>query len=135
MKNNQRNFYLKKGNIFIFLGLLLIVVIYYFVNPANSSWFLSCPLKSVTGYDCPGCGTQRALHALLHFRIREAFCLNPLFVIALVLFLVYLVLRLTKNKTCLNIFRSKIFWIVAVILILLFGLIRNTDAYFSVFGC
>ena len=24
-----------------------------------------CPIKMITGFDCPGCGSQRALHALL----------------------------------------------------------------------
>lgn len=25
-----------------------------------------CPFKLLTGFDCPGCGFQRALHAALH---------------------------------------------------------------------
>lgn len=24
-----------------------------------------CPIKLITGFDCPGCGSQRALHSLL----------------------------------------------------------------------
>lgn len=38
---------------------------------------LPCLFKSLTGYDCPACGGQRALHALLCGHGREAFGLNP----------------------------------------------------------
>lgn len=31
-----------------------------------------CLFHRLTGYDCPGCGTQRAVHALLHGRVAEA---------------------------------------------------------------
>lgn len=31
-----------------------------------------CPFRVLTGYDCPGCGSQRALHALLHGRFGDA---------------------------------------------------------------
>ncbi|MDE7125963.1 MAG: DUF2752 domain-containing protein [Muribaculaceae bacterium] len=36
-----------------------------------------CVFKAITGYDCPGCGSQRAFHALLHGNVYEAFVLNP----------------------------------------------------------
>lgn len=35
-----------------------------------------CPVKMLTGLDCPGCGSTRALHALLHGRILEAWRFN-----------------------------------------------------------
>jgi len=37
-----------------------------------------CVLYETTGLYCPGCGSGRAIHALLHGRIREAFFHNPL---------------------------------------------------------
>jgi hypothetical protein len=33
-------------------------------NPSNA--YPQCPLKAVTGIDCPGCGGLRATNALLH---------------------------------------------------------------------
>ncbi|MDE6271311.1 MAG: DUF2752 domain-containing protein [Muribaculaceae bacterium] len=35
-----------------------------------------CTLRMLTGYDCPGCGSQRAFHALLHGRVAEAWGFN-----------------------------------------------------------
>lgn len=35
-----------------------------------------CVFRAATGYDCPGCGFQRALHALLHGRVADAWDYN-----------------------------------------------------------
>lgn len=37
----------------------------------------------LTGYLCPGCGSQRAIHALLHCDVAAAFCVNPYLVLML----------------------------------------------------
>jgi len=41
-----------------------------------------CPLRVLTGLYCPGCGSTRCLHALLHGDLALAFTMNPLLVIA-----------------------------------------------------
>lgn len=41
-----------------------------------------CVFKAVTGWDCPGCGTQRAVHALLHGRVAEAWHYNAMLFVA-----------------------------------------------------
>ena len=46
------------------LGLVL-VTLYYALEPSSGS-LPSCLLLRLTGFRCPGCGTQRAVHALLH---------------------------------------------------------------------
>lgn len=50
----------------------------YHYPPATSTFYPQCVFHQVTGLDCPGCGTTRALHALLHGRIGEAFRLNAM---------------------------------------------------------
>lgn len=40
-------------------------------------YLLPCPIKSLTGYDCPGCGFQRALLALLKGNFYESVHLYP----------------------------------------------------------
>jgi hypothetical protein len=41
-------------------------------------WLPFCPIKALTGYECLGCGTNRALIDLLSFRISEAWQHNKL---------------------------------------------------------
>ncbi len=62
--------------------------IYASYDPAaEGSWFPRCVFKSLTGLDCPGCGAQRAIHAMLHGHFAEALRLNALFVAELPLLL------------------------------------------------
>ncbi|NGM66204.1 DUF2752 domain-containing protein [Sphingobacterium sp. SGR-19] len=52
--------------------------VYYTYDPVAHSWFPQCPFKALTGFDCPGCGSQRAVHAILHGDFREALHHNAL---------------------------------------------------------
>lgn len=54
------------------------VYVYYTYDPAVHKWFPQCPFKALTGLDCPGCGSQRAVHALLHGEFQQAFLHNAL---------------------------------------------------------
>ncbi|WP_316746488.1 DUF2752 domain-containing protein [Pedobacter gandavensis] len=40
-------------------------------------FFIPCPIKYLTGLDCPGCGFQRAILALIHGQWQESFQLYP----------------------------------------------------------
>ena len=52
-------------------------------DPATSGVFPPCPVQYLTGWYCPGCGSLRALHDLLHGNLRAAWAMNPLTVIML----------------------------------------------------
>ena len=52
-------------------------------DPATSGVFPPCPLRYLTGWYCPGCGSLRAIHQLLHGNLRAAWALNPLTVVLL----------------------------------------------------
>lgn len=63
----------------------------YAVVTGLTGWMPRCPFKLVTGLDCPGCGSQRALMALLHGHPFEAWSYNwflPFAVAYIVLLLV-----------------------------------------------
>jgi uncharacterized membrane protein HdeD (DUF308 family) len=47
-------------------------------DPTVAPFYPRCLFHSLTGLQCPGCGTTRALHHLLHGRVREAFQLNAM---------------------------------------------------------
>lgn len=51
-------------------------------------------IKTLTGYDCPGCGSQRAIHALLTGHPADAWHHNAAFVLSLPLLALIAVVRL-----------------------------------------
>jgi hypothetical protein len=55
-------------------------VVYRF-PPAEYSFYPRCPIYLTTHWLCPGCGSTRALHALLHLDIQGALHYNALFTI------------------------------------------------------
>ena len=52
-------------------------------DPQQTRGMPHCPFHELTGWNCPGCGTLRGLHALLHGQVGRAFAFNPLMVITL----------------------------------------------------
>lgn len=75
--------------------LALIGWLYFRFDPAQYP-FPKCPFLFITGYQCPGCGSQRALHRLLHGDVIAAAQSNPLFMLALPYVLFGLVLEYTS---------------------------------------
>jgi hypothetical protein len=65
------------------LLITLLIAIYYLFDPDGQMWFPKCPFYLLTGYKCPGCGSQRAIHHLLHFNVAGAFRENALLVLSL----------------------------------------------------
>lgn len=49
-----------------------------------------CTFRLLTGLDCPGCGTQRAIHALLHGRVADAWGYNAALFVAVPLIIIYM---------------------------------------------
>lgn len=62
-----------------FFAASLLAYIYFKYDPINNILFPKCPLYATTGIYCPGCGSQRATHALLNFNIIDVFRSNFLF--------------------------------------------------------
>jgi hypothetical protein len=70
---------LKRSTIFgilLFCAALLLLGLF---NPEQYH-FPRCPFLSLTGFQCPGCGSQRAMHYLLHGHIVQAARMNLLFI-------------------------------------------------------
>lgn len=65
------------------LGAIGVAVLLAGFDPnAAGSILPPCPFLALTGWLCPGCGSTRALHALLHGDLVRALAMNPLLVIA-----------------------------------------------------
>jgi hypothetical protein len=61
------------------LALTALAIVYAFA-PGQYSFYPRCFFFGITGWQCPGCGSLRATHALLHGDIHAAFAYNPLLV-------------------------------------------------------
>ena len=77
----------KWGKIGLIVGGLVILALYFIFDPALSPWAPKCMFYALTGYDCPGCGSQRMLHALLRGDLAAAWhanafilCISPILV-------------------------------------------------------
>ena len=79
--------------------LAAIVAIYFLVDPSRSGWMPQCVFHRLTGWDCPGCGSQRMIHALLHGDLGRAWGYNPFFICMIPVILCYVWLDLFPEKT------------------------------------
>lgn len=109
--------------------MLSIGAIYFLYNPADSELFPKCPFLLITGYQCPGCGSQRALHNLLNLNIRDAFLNNALMVISIPYILTHYIFEINTFKVRMmkwrNIFFGNKAIYIVFILTILFAIIRN----------
>jgi hypothetical protein len=101
-------------------------------DPATSGVFPPCPVFYLTGWYCPGCGSLRALHQLLHGNLQAAWAMNPLMIVSLP-FVAYGLAShalLAVRGRGLPTFFLPAVWIRALCgLIVLYGIARNLPVY------
>ncbi len=73
-------------------------VVYYVFDPSEAGWMPRCLWKTLTGWDCPGCGSQRMAHALLHGDFAAAWHANAFALCLLPLLITYLYLELAHPR-------------------------------------
>jgi len=121
-------------------GLLVFIfglaVLFFLLNPSEHQLFPRCIFNTVTGYYCPGCGSQRAIHSLLHLNFAGVVGNNFLFIPAVAAVAYHYAHQpLNKKFGCKlpNIlYKKHTPWIIFGI-ILLFWFLRNLPFYpFSV---
>ncbi len=120
----------KLGFLMLFFGSL--VLIYFLFNPSEG-FFIPCPFYYLTGFYCPGCGSQRAVHSLLHGDILGALRFNPLMVLTVPIIVYGLGIVLANWVFGTNyrfmLFYSKLFIYGLFGLAILFWIIRNIPIY------
>lgn len=47
------------------------------IDPVTAQYYPKCPSRLLFGIECPGCGSARAMHALMHGRVGQAWAYNP----------------------------------------------------------
>ncbi len=67
------------------------LVLLYLYDPMQVSFYPRCPSKTLCGYDCPGCGSLRAIHALTHGDLVAAWNFNPALFFAIPLAIIFFI--------------------------------------------
>lgn len=113
------------------IGLALVAVAFllYTFDPAGEVLAPKCPSLLITGYECPGCGSQRAIHDLLHLRIGKAFSHNILVPIAIPYIFLGIYLQYfggrEKFPKMEKMFFGKWAAIIILIVVVAYGVLRN----------
>lgn len=109
------------------------ILLLYFFFDAREGGFPRCPFLTVTGLQCPGCGSQRALSALLHGDVLAAMQLNILLVLFLPLFLLvsfyYIKSLFVGRIERPQLLYSNTFVFAVLALVLSFWILRNLPAF------
>lgn len=111
------------------IAFVIAIVLLFIYDPTTAGFSYHCPVKSLTGFDCPGCGGQRAVHAMLHFRVKEALAYNPFLVIVTIYLASVIIIRCLKGPRIDKIRRfilgETMVWIYLVLMII-WTIARNT---------
>ncbi len=116
LKLPDRLFYILLG-----IGAIAVLALLCFFDPSTSAIFPPCPTNALTSLYCPGCGTLRAMHALLHGDVKEALSQNILAVIFIpILPAIYFFPKY---------FRKPIVPAAMLVIFILYAILRNTETF------
>lgn len=120
---------MKKRTVMILaiVAVLLFVLVYGFFDPTRVSFFPKCLFHQLTGLQCPGCGSQRALHQLLHLNVAGAFHYNAFMVLCIPLlgFLLFAELFAARFPRVHQAAHNTWFSWTILVIVLLWWLLRN----------
>ena len=107
--------------------LLVLGLVYYALDPSSSTLFPRCTFLSLTSYKCPGCGSQRAVHALLHGDLAAAFRYNALLLIAIpwIALCLFAESRRTRNPRLYTRLNAPLLIWLFLAMVLIWWLLRN----------
>jgi hypothetical protein len=110
------------------LGVAGLAFLYSFA-PEKYAFYPQCPFFVLTGLACPGCGTLRALHELLHGNLSAAFHLNSLLIVLLPVLSLAAVVYFTNPFRAREVLMRPV-WLWALIGIgIVFGIVRNLPGW------
>jgi len=103
-----------------------------YLDPAKVHYSPDCPLYTLTGLACPGCGLTRGFHALFHGDVLTALDFNALIPVWIVVFgyvWISLVLLAVRGKGLPTWLARPKFLGGAMIVLMTFGVLRNIPAW------
>lgn len=105
---------------------IIVLSIYFYFDPTQYP-FPKCAFLSLTGWECPGCGIQRAMHALLHGNISLAWYYNPFIFVVMPILIVFYTAEILREKypRFYMIVNSRVVILVCGLIIIAWWVIRN----------
>ena len=104
------------------------------VDPSERTLTPPCPLRAVTGLDCPLCGATRATHALVRGALLTALDFNALYVALVPFVLVVGLVWLVRGRLPTIVRRASAAWVLLSVGVA-FAVVRNLPIEpFSVLG-
>ena len=115
------------GVVIISVVVITFLIIYASFDPSAHGWFPQCVFYKLTGWQCAGCGSQRAIHALLTGDFVEAWHQNALLIllIPMILFMIYLeIVRTAKHELYSKFYSPFVIWIFVAVIVV-WTILRN----------
>src|SRR5262245_11157188 len=117
------------GQALLTAGLAALALLIYWTDPEGVDWLPKCPLHQLTGLHCPGCGSTRAAHALLHGDVPRALAMNALVTCATAPAAIYCVWKRRRLGPGWSSRISRRAILVCLCVLLGFALLRNLPAH------
>ncbi|MBJ2175593.1 DUF2752 domain-containing protein [Aureibaculum sp. A20] len=115
----------------ITLIFILVVALFYFSSTSSQfNILLKCPLYNTTGIYCPGCGSQRAFHSLIHGDFLEALRNNIMLLLGIIALIYHYGIQLSNHffkTSAKSIFNNKKIQFLVLGLFILFWILRNIN--------
>jgi len=121
---------IKQRLIYIGIAIVLILVLslYFFIDPSKAGLFPKCPFLSLTGLYCPGCGIQRAIHDILNGQILTGIRHNYLLLLvgAVLIYQIWILIKQQRtNESSSNLLHKASVTKFILFLVLAFWALRN----------
>jgi hypothetical protein len=113
------------------IAVIAMIYLYSHFDPTDYAFFPKCPVYTLTGYECPGCGSQRAFYNLFQGNFLTAFRYNPLMFILVPYILLGIYIEYIANSSgnkiqrLRNIFYGKRAILVLAVIIIVYTILRN----------
>ena len=117
-----------------YLVIICLFFIVYFIAIKVFNLYIPCIFHKITKLYCPGCGVTRMILSIMKGDFEQAFRYNQLLFVLSPVFLIYLgdyIYSFIKKKDSLIDRTPNTIWYVLIVILLIFGVIRNIFPYFA----
>lgn len=119
---------------FLFLFSLCCLCFFLLIAAHNRWIYIPCLFYKITGFFCPGCGMTRAAYSFFTFDLINCYHNNLLFFIIVPNFMLYIfcLIRyylLTGNILSVNKLFPRWVWMVYLVIVISFGILRNLEFF------